>query len=396
MRMKKKVFQTEKLNEIRQQQKRSFLIFPAIMVVLLIWGGPANIAQLNKDNFVTGVICIMFLLVSCSAMLGIIPFYMIYVRLQGQKKQVMENSPFITMDNLDYYRDKLEEVSPGAISMLEDLRIETDKDMAACILHYEMLGLIRQTEDGYERINRLDFRNAGLQESDRYLIVHLQKGDWKQEQVVWAWEQQTVSEVKEAGWITERFRNKKDIEKTTKKESKMVLLWLVTLIVFCLAVSMGMLKERLRDTMSQEQFEKIPQAVFVLGDIQQEVLDGLDGNQAFGAFSKQMLTGPNYLWKLTLVVVMDCTFLLLFLFPVLYMKFGQGRIREQSPYKRTETGEIYTEYIFGMKNFIHDYSNLSEVEKDALVLLDDYLIYAVVLEENKKIVEEIMKRRAEI
>ena len=49
-----------------------------------------------------------------------------------------------------------------------------------------------------------------------------------------------------------------------------------------------------------------------------------------------------------------------------------------------------------MKNFIHDYSNLSEVEKDALVLWDDYLIYAVVLEENKKIVEEIMRRRAEI
>ena len=67
---------------------------------------------------------------------------------------------------------------------------------------------------------------------------------------MWAWEQQTVSEIKEAGWITERFRNKKDIEKTTKKESKIVLLWLVTLIVFCLAVSMGMLKERLRVTMS--------------------------------------------------------------------------------------------------------------------------------------------------
>ncbi len=396
MRMKKKVFQTEKLNEIRQQQKRSFLIFPAIMIVLLIWGGPANIAQLNKDNFVTGMICIVFLLIFCSAMLGIIPFYMIYIRLQGQKKQVLENSSFITVDNLDYYRDKLEEVSPGAISMLEDLRIESDKDIAASILHYEMLGLIRQTEAGYEKINGIDLQDVGLRESDRYLIGHLEKGDWKQGPVVQAWEQQAVLEIKEAGWITERFRSKRDIEKTNRRESKIVWLWLVVLIVFCLAVSMGMLRERLRDTMSQEQFEKIPQAVFVLGDIQQQVLDGLYENQAFGAFSKQMLTSPDYLWKLTLVVVLDCIFLLLFLFPVLYMKFGQGRIREQSPYKRTKAGEIYTEYIFGMKNFIHDYSNLSEVEKDALVLWDDYLIYAVVLEENKKIVEEIMRRRAEI
>lgn len=396
MRMKKKVFQTEKLNEIRQQQKRSFLIFPAIMLVLLIWGGPANIAQLNKDSFVTGIICIVFLLIFCSAMLGIIPFYMIYIRLQGQKKQVLENSSFITVDNLDYYRDKLEEVSPGAISMLEDLHIEQDKDMAASILHYEMLGLIRQTEAGYEKLNGMGLQDAGLRESDRYLVDHLEKGDWKQEPVVQAWEQQVVLEIKEAGWITERFRSKRDIEKTNKRESKIVWLWLVVLIVFCMAVSMGMLKERLRDTMPQEQFGKIPQAVFVLGDIQQEVLDGLDSGQAFGAFSKHMLTSSDFLWKLTLVVVMDCTFLLLFLFPVWYMKFGQGRMREQSTYKRTEVGEIYTEYIYGMKNFIHDYSNLSEVEKDALVLWDDYLIYAVVLEENKKIVEEIMKRRAKI
>lgn len=396
MRMKKKVFQTEKLNEIRQQQKRSLLIFPAIMVVLLVWGGPANIAQLNKDSFVTGIICIVFLLIFCSAMLGIIPFYMIYIRLQGQKKQVLENSSFITVDNLDYYRDKLEEVSPGAISMLEDLHIEPDKDMAASILHYEMLGLIRQTEAGYEKINGMDLQDAGLRESDRYLINHLKKGDWKQEPVVQAWEQQVVLETKEAGWITERFRSKRDIEKTNKRESKIVWLWLVVLIVFCMAVSMGMLKERLRDTMPQEQFEKIPQAVFVLGDIQQEVLDGLDSGQAFGTFSKHMLTSSDFLWKLTLVVVMDCTFLLLFLFPVWYMKFGQGRMREQPTYKRTEAGEIYTEYIYGMKNFIHDYSNLSEVEKDALVLWDDYLIYAVVLEENKKIVEEIMRRRAKI
>lgn len=49
-----------------------------------------------------------------------------------------------------------------------------------------------------------------------------------------------------------------------------------------------------------------------------------------------------------------------------------------------------------MKNFIHDYSNLSEAEKDSLVLWDDYLIYAVVLEENEKIIEEMMQRREAI
>ena len=48
-----------------------------------------------------------------------------------------------------------------------------------------------------------------------------------------------------------------------------------------------------------------------------------------------------------------------------------------------------------MKNFIHDFSNLSEAHKEQVVLWDDYLVYAVVLEENQQIVKEIMKRRNE-
>jgi len=52
-----------------------------------------------------------------------------------------------------------------------------------------------------------------------------------------------------------------------------------------------------------------------------------------------------------------------------------------------------TEYIYGMKNFIHDFSNLSEATQNELVLWDDYLVYAVVLEENQQIVNDIIKRR---
>ena len=49
-----------------------------------------------------------------------------------------------------------------------------------------------------------------------------------------------------------------------------------------------------------------------------------------------------------------------------------------------------------MKNFIHDYSNLSQADQEQVVLWDDYLIYAVVLEENQQIVAEIMERRKKV
>lgn len=57
--------------------------------------------------------------------------------------------------------------------------------------------------------------------------------------------------------------------------------------------------------------------------------------------------------------------------------------------RRTEAGELLTAQISGLKNFLRDYSNLSMAEKEHLLLWDDFLIYAVVLEENERIVEDI-------
>ena len=209
--MNKKAFQTTKLNEIRQKQRQCFLIFPIIMAALLLWGGTASVSELNKNNLVPGLICLILMAAFCSVILGIVPFYMRYVKLQGQKKQLLENSTFITINNLEYYRDKLTGITPGAISMLEDLQLEPDKDLTACILRYEMLGMIRQTETEYEKGAGRANRNANLHESDWYLIEHLVIGDWKQEPALHSWEQMTVSEAKKAGWLAERFLRPKDV-----------------------------------------------------------------------------------------------------------------------------------------------------------------------------------------
>ena len=60
-------------------------------------------------------------------------------------------------------------------------------------------------------------------------------------------------------------------------------------------------------------------------------------------------------------------------------------------YDRTPEGKILVEQIVGMKNFIHDFSNLSQSEKEEVVLWNDFIIYAILLEENEKIIHEILK-----
>ena len=395
--MNKKVFQTKRLNELQQQQRKALLIFPVLMLVLLIWGGTDTLKELDTEHFFVGLLCVFFLAALCTVILGIVPFYMQYMKLQGQKKQVLENSSFITIHNLEYYRDKLDGISPGAISMLEDLRLEPDKDITACILHYEVLGVLRQTENGYEMGGKSIEECRNLSESDRYMICHLLAGDWRQESILHTWQQKVITEIKKTGWITERLMLSTEIKKQNKRESHMMRIWIVVLLLFCLIVTLGIEKNIFRDALPKDVFDKIPNAVFVVGEMQKEVLDKLDLVNTSGKTANERLFGDiDFLWKLTFVITMDSAFLLLLLFPVLYMTFGEGKKGERSPYKRTPLGEVYTEYIYGMKNFIRDYSNLSDAEKDSLVLWDDYLIYAVVLEENENIVEEIMQRREAI
>ena len=58
-------------------------------------------------------------------------------------------------------------------------------------------------------------------------------------------------------------------------------------------------------------------------------------------------------------------------------------------YKRTSKGELLNYKIEGLKVYLEDFSKLSEKEQDELILLDEYLIYSVIFNQNKKIIDEL-------
>lgn len=69
------------------------------------------------------------------------------------------------------------------------------------------------------------------------------------------------------------------------------------------------------------------------------------------------------------------------------------KIEVNNRYERTKEGEILVEQIAGIKNYIHDFSLLSEKDKENIALWEDFLIYAVVLEENETIINNIYSYR---
>ena len=106
-----------------------------------------------------------------------------------------------------------------------------------------------------------------------------------------------------------------------------------------------------------------------------------------------LAASPDTSFSVFICCFMAIMILVAFILPVVALIYYIVKQVSISRYRRTDLGEELTEEIYGMKNFIHDFSDLSNADKEQLVLWDDFLIYAVLLEENMSIVDEICKMK---
>ena len=58
------------------------------------------------------------------------------------------------------------------------------------------------------------------------------------------------------------------------------------------------------------------------------------------------------------------------------------------PYFRTKEGEELNRSIEGLKNYLKDYTLLDKQEKDGIVVWEEYLVYSVLFNQNKKMIEK--------
>ena len=67
-------------------------------------------------------------------------------------------------------------------------------------------------------------------------------------------------------------------------------------------------------------------------------------------------------------------------------------MNKQNPYIRNKQARNINKKLEGLRNYMKDFSQLSESQYNEIVLWEDYLIYSVILGQNSKIVKEIMKK----
>ena len=367
--MKKTYIETNEVKKLKRIDSFGYLLPVIIFVILFIrgisiWKG----ADSNEPAWSIFLVWLIF------TILYSIPVLLIWRAVFRQlKRNAIKRSTFNPELGIDYYREKLDGLSPVEISMLTDLEIETEKDISALLLKYQMKGIINIDK---RKVQVLKPDDPSLLPSDKTLLqTIIDQGELSYAILgnLQKWEMNVYNELIQSGYFNRKDRNKLEEKKRYQMSNGCALAFLTPVLILAFSLIIFFTPS------VQYTYEKI--------EIMQ---DDTTNSELF-----LMMAEDHYFARGVLILT-----LLLFLLGVAI--FGPIAILIKSKIKasgfehiiRTKEGEEMTEYIYAMKNFLHDFSTLSEASKEQLVLWDDFLIYAVVLEENEQILQDIFSHRS--
>lgn len=308
----------------------------------------------------------------------------IYLAYRIPKKRILkQNTKYEVIDNIDYFRDRFNNITPAEISLLTDLEIETKKDLSASILNLYNNKLISFNSRKNIVVNK-DAATENLKESDKLLYSLLLNNNLTSTNIK-LWKDISTNEAIEDGFIKEKNRKKRygftDSVITIMK-------WVGVLFLSGLIGGAYLITptgQELKDKM--DRYDVLTENI----KDQDVIIDKIKNDEEF-----RQLTYDVYVGSFPIVIV--GTFALISFFALFTMPFYlRARkityyfVDANDKYERTPEGKVLVEQIVGMKNFIHDFSNLSKEQKEAVVLWNDFIIYAILLEENEKIISEIFK-----
>lgn len=368
----KKMIATKQIKRWQKLDRLAFLVPPLLFLFLsfekdgrLLWG-----IVLKEQNFEVTVAAL--LLLALAAVVTSLPIILIWRAVSHtMKKAAIRNATFRADEDFDYYREKLAGIPPTTISLLMDLQIEPKKDIAALLLKYTKMGAVSM-EDG--TVHVLNQELPGLLPSDRTLLA-LIAGGQVQPATLGVWRKQATAEAVESGGL-----NCRGVGQNANSASRSCLTGCLggCLLPVLIFLGVGITAVVLKDSNWLKRIE-------ILGSTMPQSV-GIEQ-------IRYLLSSPDMVTAIAATAFFVLSFMAILLLPIaavlrtVLSVSGNAMVR----LKRTEAGEILTAQISGLKNFIRDFSNLAQAEKEQLILWDDFLIYAVVLEENERIIEDIFR-----
>ena len=244
-----------------------------------------------------------------------------------------DNTRYTAEENILYYRELLNNISPSVISIIDDFKIEPKKDVVAGILKLILSGHVKIDKNNIEVIEK-DVDDLSISQKELYNRIKDGKlEDFETE----AWKTECYREATNEGYVfyVENLNHQHAWIHLFKGIAILAVSVPIIILLVFLLTSLGAV---------------IVPMILILGEI------------IFTGFYLPYLIGYTIYYLL-----------------------------RKSNFRYTEKGEKIKNRIEGLKRFIEDYSSLDEKDKKEVVLWDDYLIYAVIFEQNKSILKDMLK-----
>ncbi len=315
----------------------------------------------NIENFVKAIVILVVMLIFWILMIAITTLpvtIFLLARKTADDTQERQNQKYTSRENIIYYREKLNGVSPTTISLMQNLKFEEEKDITATIMK---LQLNKNIQIERETIKVISEEGTNLTTSEKQLLYLLSEGNITTRQIE-DWKNYALLEAEREGYI----------EKQKSKKSFIIknIILIIMFVVFCLG------------------FKYIGSSFITLVDELEKVgiTEDMDINEIAENENLDLILNVSFQGIVAMICIIG-----IFGWPIFYIVYVIKSKKKSNTLKRTVKGEKLTDEILGMKRFIHDFSMLNQADKDEIVLWDDFLVYAIVLEENTQIIDEILE-----
>ena len=312
-----------------------------------------------------GFLILALLAVAYAIIYGFPLFFIWWCACTFMMSRARREATFSPTRDIEYYRGKLGGLTAAQVSMLADLRIEPREDAAATILSLVMDGVVEV--EGDTLVVRDTSRMRELPRSSRLLVEAIANGCLEQSLQHWADE----AECEAVDGRLLRWRGKEGqtlgcLEFGLVGCGKGCLLAIAVSVVFAL--------------------------VFMTG--RTTFLDIADSSADDIELMERLLADPLLLAQLVLLVVLFAAMMGAFVLPL--VEAVRGMIENGDASRRivrTPAGEEATECVYGIRNYLRDFTRLPDADRATLMLWDEFAVYAVALGENPHAVDEILASR---
>lgn len=282
---------------------------------------------------------VIFLFFTVISLLKMYYLTIIYIGIRiAYRKYNKEKLDEIDFKNDSYYREIISNYSPGVLSYIDDFKLD-EKDIVATLMSLELKQKIK-IED---TINIIDESEENLEENEKYIFDSIKEHN-----------------LKDINFIT--FENKvinDCLNNNLLEEKKYIKKQIIRKILTCMCVY----------TLVIIGFLCFP---FIFNKIQMD----------------------NDIIILLLFAVMLIIFFTMAIFPLsvgIYIK-SYYFMNKLNPYVRNKKAKEINLKLEGLKKYIKEYTLLDRKKNKDIIMWEDYLIYSVILGQNTKIVDEIMKK----